>query len=186
MIRTDSGRLEQIVNNLLGNAFKFTRSGRVDVRIGRPALGLPLPEHLSRDNSVAISVNDTGIGIPEDKFHKLFQNFQQIDAGTSRQFGGTGLGLSIARGMARRLGGDIVMQSVFGQRQLVHRGDADGTCRPSCRTRTRPTSRHRAWRCRGQGLAVRRPPPRCPRRRWACCRRRPSPTTGSCSSPTTR
>lgn len=113
-IRTDGGRLEQIANNLLGNAFKFTRTGRVDVRIGRPALGTALPDGLRRDNSIAITVNDTGIGIPEDKFHKLFQNFQQIDAGTSRQFGGTGLGLSIARGMARRLGGDIVMQSVFG------------------------------------------------------------------------
>ena len=113
-LRTDSGRLEQIANNLLGNAFKFTKVGRVDVRIGRPTLGQALPEGLTRDNSVAISVNDTGIGIPEDKFHKLFQNFQQIDAGTSRQFGGTGLGLSIARGMARRLGGDILMQSVFG------------------------------------------------------------------------
>ncbi len=113
-IRTDAGRLEQIANNLLGNAFKFTKAGRVDVRFCRPALGQQLPQGLSRDNCVAIAVNDTGIGIPEDKFHKLFQNFQQIDAGTSRQFGGTGLGLSIARGMARRLGGDILMQSVFG------------------------------------------------------------------------
>ena len=114
MIHTDAGRLEQIANNLLGNAFKFTRTGRVDVRIGRPRPDMVLPAGLSRDSAIAITVNDTGIGIPEDKFHKLFQNFQQIDAGTSRQFGGTGLGLSIARGMARRLGGDIVVQSVFG------------------------------------------------------------------------
>ena len=114
MIHTDAGRLEQIANNLLGNAFKFTRTGRIDVRIGRPSPDMALPAGLSRDSAIAITVNDTGIGIPEDKFYKLFQNFQQIDAGTSRQFGGTGLGLSIARGMARRLGGDIVVQSVFG------------------------------------------------------------------------
>jgi CheY-like chemotaxis protein/CHASE3 domain sensor protein len=114
VIRTDGSRLEQIANNLLGNAFKFTRSGSVDVQIGRPAPALPLPPGLVREHSIAIAVTDTGIGIPADKFHKLFQNFQQIDAGTSRQFGGTGLGLSIARGMARRLGGDIVMSSQFG------------------------------------------------------------------------
>jgi len=114
VIRTDATRLEQIANNLLGNAFKFTRTGRVDVRIGRPAPGQKLPPGLDREQCIAVAVTDTGIGIPEDKFHKMFQSFQQVDAGTSRQFGGTGLGLSIARGMARRLGGDIAMDSCFG------------------------------------------------------------------------
>ena len=113
-IRTDAARLEQIVNNLLGNAFKFTRAGKVELRISRPELGQRLPSGLRRELCLAIAVSDTGIGIPEDKFHKMFQTFQQVDAGTSRQFGGTGLGLSIARGMARRLGGDIAMQSRFG------------------------------------------------------------------------
>ncbi len=115
VIRTDAARLEQIANNLLGNAFKFTKTGKVEVRIGRPALGQRLPPGLSPEQCIAIAVTDTGIGIAEDKFHKMFQSFQQVDAGTSRQFGGTGLGLSIARGMARRLGGDIAMDSRFGQ-----------------------------------------------------------------------
>ena len=115
VIRTDAARLEQIANNLLGNAFKFTKQGGVTVTIGRPALGQRLPPGLGREQALSIAVSDTGIGIPADKFHKMFQTFQQVDAGTSRQFGGTGLGLSIARGMARRLGGDIQMQSTFGE-----------------------------------------------------------------------
>lgn len=115
VIRTDATRLEQIANNLLGNAFKFTKAGGVTVRISRPDIGQRLPPGLVREQAVSIAVSDTGIGIPADKFHKMFQTFQQVDAGTSRQFGGTGLGLSIARGMARRLGGDIQMQSTFGE-----------------------------------------------------------------------
>ncbi len=113
-LHTDAARLEQIVNNLLANAFKFTREGGVRLRIARPETDLVLPDGLPRERTIAISVIDTGIGIPSEKFHKMFQSFEQIDAGTSRQYGGTGLGLSIARGMARLLGGDVTMQSALG------------------------------------------------------------------------
>ena len=113
-LHTDAARLEQIVNNLLANAFKFTREGGVRLRIARPETDLVLPDGLPRERTIAISVIDTGIGIPSEKFHRMFQSFEQIDAGTSRQYGGTGLGLSIARGMARLLGGDVTMQSAPG------------------------------------------------------------------------
>jgi CheY-like chemotaxis protein/CHASE3 domain sensor protein len=113
-IVTDAGRLEQIANNLLGNAFKFTRQGEVRLSLARPAANLALPEGLDRAKALAISVRDTGIGIPAEKFGRIFQAFEQVDSGASRQFGGTGLGLSIARAMARLLGGDIVFDSVAG------------------------------------------------------------------------
>ncbi len=113
-LRTDAARLDQIVGNLLSNAFKFTREGGVRVQIARPAATQKMPPGLSAATSIAISVSDTGIGIPADKFAKIFQAFEQVDAGTSRQYGGTGLGLSISRGMARLLGGDISIHSEDG------------------------------------------------------------------------
>ena len=115
-IHTDPGKLEQIVNNLLANAFKFTAAGSVQVRIGRPAAGLALPAALADPSSLlAISVRDSGIGIPADKLEKVFAAFEQVDASTSRQYGGTGLGLSISRRMAALLGGDIVLRSESGR-----------------------------------------------------------------------
>jgi len=108
-IRTDAARLEQITNNLLSNAFKFTKQGSVRVEIGRPPAGL------GREGDIAIRVIDSGIGIPAEKFEKVFQAFEQVDAGTSRHYGGTGLGLSIARGMAQLLGGDIRLESQPGK-----------------------------------------------------------------------
>ncbi|KRE99976.1 histidine kinase [Frateuria sp. Soil773] len=114
-IRTDPVRLEQIVNNLLGNAFKFTLHGSVEVTIGRPAGDLPLPERLLGRPLLAICVRDSGIGIPADKLERVFNAFEQVDASTSRQFGGTGLGLSISRRMAELLGGDIVLRSESGR-----------------------------------------------------------------------
>ena len=114
-IHTDPGKLEQIVNNLLANAFKFTASGSVQVRIARPSAGLPLPAALAGQPLLAISVRDTGIGIPADKLEKVFAAFEQVDASTSRQYGGTGLGLSISRRMAALLGGDITLRSESGR-----------------------------------------------------------------------
>ena len=114
-LHTDPNRLEQIVNNLLANAFKFTASGGVRVRIGRPAGDLPLPEAMRDQPLLAISVKDSGIGIPADKLERIFNAFEQADSSTSRQFGGTGLGLSISRRMAELLGGDIVLRSEVGQ-----------------------------------------------------------------------
>ena len=108
-IHVDAGKLEQIANNLLSNAFKFTKQGSVTVDIGRPAPGS------GRDGDIAIRVTDTGIGIPADKFARVFQAFEQVNAGTSRHYGGTGLGLSIARGMAQLMGGDIRLESEAGK-----------------------------------------------------------------------
>ncbi|MES2885208.1 MAG: response regulator [Pseudomonadota bacterium] len=107
-IETDSGKLEQIANNLLGNALKFTHQGSVRVHIGRVAACT------GREGDIAIRVTDTGVGIAKDKFEKVFQAFEQADGSTSRHFGGTGLGLSIARGMAQLLGGDIRLESTEG------------------------------------------------------------------------
>jgi CheY-like chemotaxis protein/signal transduction histidine kinase/CHASE3 domain sensor protein len=114
ILRTDGNKLEQIANNLLSNALKFTAHGAVAVRIGRPGNETGIPEALLGQPLVAIEVSDTGIGIPPDKFQHIFNAFEQVDAGTSRQFGGTGLGLAISRKMAQLLGGDIVLHSESG------------------------------------------------------------------------
>ncbi|KRE84642.1 histidine kinase [Rhodanobacter sp. Soil772] len=114
ILRTDGSKLEQIANNLLSNAFKFTAEGAVNVRIGRPGNDVDIPEALRGQPLIAMTVSDTGIGIPQDKFQRVFNAFEQVDAGTSRQFGGTGLGLAISRRMAQLLGGDIVLRSESG------------------------------------------------------------------------
>ena len=114
LLRTDGSKLEQIANNLLSNAFKFTADGAVSLRIGRPGSDVEIPEALHGQSLIAVTVSDTGIGIPQDKFQRVFNAFEQVDAGTSRQFGGTGLGLAISRRMAQLLGGDIVLRSESG------------------------------------------------------------------------
>ncbi|UGB37531.1 response regulator [Frateuria soli] len=114
-LHTDSARLEQVANNLLGNAFKFTARGGVQARIGRPAADVRIPPHLLGQPLVAIEVSDTGIGIAPEKFDRIFQAFEQVDAGTSRQYGGTGLGLAICKRIAALLGGDIVLRSTPGE-----------------------------------------------------------------------
>ena len=115
ILHTDGAKLEQITNNLLSNAFKFTAHGTVAVRIGRPGSKITIPEALREQLLIAITVSDTGIGIPADKFQRIFNAFEQVDAGTSRQFGGTGLGLAISRRMAMLLGGDIALLSESGR-----------------------------------------------------------------------
>ncbi|QAU25410.1 response regulator [Dyella sp. M7H15-1] len=114
-IHTDPNRLEQIINNLLANAFKFTAKGSIRVHISRPAGDLPVPDAMKDQSLLAISVKDSGIGIPADKLERIFNAFEQADSSTSRQFGGTGLGLSISRRMAELLGGDIVLRSEVDQ-----------------------------------------------------------------------
>jgi signal transduction histidine kinase/HAMP domain-containing protein/CheY-like chemotaxis protein len=99
-IITDEQRLQQILRNLLSNAFKFTAEGGVTLRIERAG-----------DEAVTFSVIDTGIGIAEEKLAVIFEAFQQADGTTSRTYGGTGLGLSISRELARALGGTISVQS---------------------------------------------------------------------------
>jgi HAMP domain-containing protein/CheY-like chemotaxis protein/signal transduction histidine kinase len=112
-IHTDSTRLQQVLKNLLGNAFKFTENGGVTLRAGTAISGWSSGhETLDRASSViAFSVIDTGIGIPEEKQRIIFEAFQQADASTTRKFGGTGLGLSISREIARLLGGEIRVSS---------------------------------------------------------------------------
>jgi signal transduction histidine kinase/DNA-binding response OmpR family regulator len=103
-LRTDAQRLEQVLRNLVSNALKFTESGRVAVTV--------TPRSSSH---VAFAVSDTGIGIPNDKLHVIFEAFRQADGTTSRKFGGTGLGLSISRELASLLGGDIRVTSAPGE-----------------------------------------------------------------------
>jgi signal transduction histidine kinase/CheY-like chemotaxis protein len=113
-IRTDEKRLQQVVLNLLSNAFKFTTEGEVTLDIS--LVGSPLSGGVRRQGpSLAIAVTDTGIGIPEDKQKLIFEAFQQADGTTSRKYGGTGLGLSISREIARLLGGELGVQSAPGR-----------------------------------------------------------------------
>ncbi len=115
-IRTDRKRLEQIVKNFLSNAFKFTEQGGVSVVITRPEPEIDLSHSgLIHEQSIAISVSDTGIGLPAEKQEMIFEAFQQADGATTRKYGGTGLGLSISKKLAALLGGEIQVHSEAGQ-----------------------------------------------------------------------
>ncbi|MFL6540311.1 MAG: response regulator, partial [Chthoniobacterales bacterium] len=116
-ISTDAQRLEQVLKNLLSNAFKFTDRGYVNLRVGPATEGWSEEnESLGRAGSVlAFSVSDSGIGIPSDKQGTIFEAFQQADGSTSRKYGGTGLGLAISRELARVLGGEIRIDSREGR-----------------------------------------------------------------------
>jgi signal transduction histidine kinase/HAMP domain-containing protein len=109
-VLTDAQRLQQVLKNLLANAFKFTEGGRVELSV-RVAPEAAPP---GADVILAFSVADTGIGIAEDKQELIFEAFSQADASTSRTYGGTGLGLTISRDLATLLGGRIRLHSVPG------------------------------------------------------------------------
>ena len=115
-LHTDGQRLQQIITNLLSNAFKFTETGEISL-IARYLLSNENISILNLEPSktIAISVTDTGIGIPQDKQQVIFEAFQQADGSTSRSYGGTGLGLSISRQLARLLGGELTLASEEGK-----------------------------------------------------------------------
>jgi CheY-like chemotaxis protein len=98
----DAGRVRQIVTNLVGNAIKFTHDGHVSVAVAHSS------------ENVCISVADTGIGIPQEKIHQLFQKFSQADTSTTRRYGGTGLGLAVSKHLAELMGGSIQLESRVG------------------------------------------------------------------------
>jgi len=111
LLKGDPGRLRQILTNLTSNAIKFTSKGEVVVRVSR------IDNQLPAENSVMLrfSVQDSGIGIPEDKIGMIFEKFRQVDASTTRQYGGTGLGLTISKQLSELMGGETGVTSEEGK-----------------------------------------------------------------------
>src|ERR1700687_2900430 len=114
---TDAKRLQQVLKNLLSNAFKFTEQGSVRLSVSVAERGWSEDHCILRaaSSAIAFHVEDTGIGIPSDKQRIIFEAFQQADAGTSRKYGGTGLGLAISRALPSLLGGGIQLKSESGK-----------------------------------------------------------------------
>ena len=106
-MHSDITKLRQVLLNLLSNASKFTRQGRITLRVAR--------READAGGVVDFAVSDTGIGMTPEQLGRLFQTFSQADAGTTRKYGGTGLGLAISRKFCRLLGGDITVASEVGQ-----------------------------------------------------------------------
>ena len=108
IILSDPGRIRQIVTNLVGNAIKFTSEGSILITVSLHVL----EENTAR---LKVSVQDTGIGIPEDKISALFDSFSQVDASTTRKYGGTGLGLAIVKKLCELMDGSVEVTSVMGE-----------------------------------------------------------------------
>ncbi len=106
LIETDPDRLRQVITNLLSNAIKFTQEGSIAYGVRKLATNAGMVEFF---------VSDTGIGIPEEKQHEVFERFVQVDSSNSRNFGGTGLGLAISKGLITMMGGDIQVHSTLGK-----------------------------------------------------------------------
>ncbi|MDR3681718.1 MAG: response regulator [Flavipsychrobacter sp.] len=117
-IYTDKLRIEQVIKNMLSNAFKFTNKGgsvTLDFNLVSPPANLYNDVLKNSEKLCAISVTDTGIGIPKEKQNMIFEAFQQADGSTSRKYGGTGLGLSISKELVKKLGGEMQLESQEGQ-----------------------------------------------------------------------
>ena len=108
-VRGDSTRLRQVLLNLLSNAVKFTETGEIVITV-----------RLARPGWAFLSVRDTGIGIPKDRMHRLFESFSQVDASTTRRYGGTGLGLAISQRLVELMGGRIEVESELGVGSTFH------------------------------------------------------------------
>ncbi|MDO3412671.1 PAS domain S-box protein [Saccharibacillus sp. CPCC 101409] len=104
-IVTDSGRLRQVLTNLIGNAVKFTEEGEIEVRVER------LEDESQTDTVLEFRVQDTGVGIPAENLNRLFQSFSQLHPALNRKYGGTGLGLSICKRLVELMGGSIRAES---------------------------------------------------------------------------
>ncbi|HEV3302641.1 MAG TPA: response regulator [Planctomycetaceae bacterium] len=104
----DPGRVRQVITNLVNNAIKFTERGKVVVRIG-------VVERVDHIATLRFTVEDTGIGIPESRFNRLFQAFSQVDASITRKYGGSGLGLVICKKLCELMGGNIGFESQVGR-----------------------------------------------------------------------
>ncbi|HEX9925636.1 MAG TPA: SpoIIE family protein phosphatase, partial [Anaerolineae bacterium] len=104
-VQADENRVQQIMYNLVGNAIKFTEAGRVEVSAE------VAPEDSAEDGHLAVTVTDSGIGIPADKLERIFESFEQADGSTAREYGGTGLGLTITRQLVELHGGRISVAS---------------------------------------------------------------------------
>jgi CheY-like chemotaxis protein/signal transduction histidine kinase/HAMP domain-containing protein len=113
-LNADPRRLGQIIRNLVSNALKFTETGEIVIRFGRPEPQDPLPAGLQRESTLAIAIRDTGIGIASDQQQAVFEAFQQLNHGAARKFPGTGLGLSISRELVQLMGGQIILSSLIG------------------------------------------------------------------------
>jgi CheY-like chemotaxis protein/signal transduction histidine kinase/HAMP domain-containing protein len=171
IIRMDGQRLEQVLRNLLSNAFKFTSEGSVSLNIRRADTARRFANPVL-DNSpmvIAFAVMDTGLGIARDKQRLIFEAFQQADGTTSRKFGGTGLGLSISREIARLLGGEIRVES------MPEKGSTFTLFLPISYTDPQPADhpRHSQPSAAGTGEATRVARPR-PNPTW-----KPTPARGS-------
>ncbi|MGG7603013.1 two-component regulator propeller domain-containing protein [Massilia sp. BKSP1R2A-1] len=141
-VQGDPTRLRQVLVNLVGNAFKFTTSGSIGVQVERRDDDQVRGEGW---NMVRFSVRDTGIGIAPEALPRLFQKFEQADAGTTRRYGGTGLGLAICRQLVTLMGGSIGVNSVVGQGSTfsVLLPLADGAEPPQMETAPRVPHTHR-------------------------------------------
>lgn len=123
VVRLDAPRFRQILNNLLGNAIKFTERGSVLVRVelcdeclARIDRGRPVGDRIG----IRIEVVDSGVGIPPERLHAIFEPFEQATSQTAIKYGGTGLGLTIARSLVRAMGGEITVESVLGEGSRFH------------------------------------------------------------------